>query len=215
MIRHHPSAEVLADYARGNLNPGATLVIGCHIDGCARCRSETGLWEIVSGAMLEARDVATLADGALGRALLKLGVERTDTAGNTMPGFLKRYAVPDLLKREQVGMRRWVTPNIWFAPVLSVSAASSLTYLVYARANTVLSQHTHGGFEFTQVVHGSFADSEGVFGLGDFAQTDPQVLHSPTATKDSGCLCLISSEAPMQLTGTTARILQSLLGTLY
>ncbi len=215
MIRHHPSAEVLADYARGILTPGAMLVVGCHVDGCATCRSETGLWEAAAGAMLEAHSPAPLAEGALERTLAKLDVQKTDVATDTMPGFLRRYAVPELLRREQVGMRRWVTPNIWFAPVLSASAASSLTYLVYARANTVLSQHTHGGLEFTQVVHGSFADSEGVFGPGDFAQTDSAVLHSPTATKDSGCLCLISSEAPMQLTGTTARILQSLLGTLY
>ncbi|HEV2650944.1 MAG TPA: ChrR family anti-sigma-E factor [Rhizomicrobium sp.] len=215
MIRHHPSADILADYARGTLNQGAMLVVGCHIDGCATCRNEAGLWEIASGAMLEARQAEPLKEGALEGALSKLDAPAPARSTGTTPSFLKKYAVPDLLKRERVGMRRWVTPNIWFAPVLSASAASSLTYLVYARANTVLSQHTHGGLEFTQVVYGSFGDSEGVFGPGDFAQTDPQILHSPTATKDSGCLCLISSEAPMQLTGTTARILQSLLGTLY
>jgi putative transcriptional regulator len=215
MIRHHPSAEVLADYARGRLNPGATLIVGCHVDGCATCRSEIGLWETASGVMLETREIAPLTDGALERVLLKLDADRAAAAGNTMPVFLGRYAVPDLLKRQHVGMRRWVTPNIWFAPVPSASTRSSLTYLVYARANTVLSQHTHGGLEFTHVMHGSFADSEGVFAPGDFAQTDSQVLHAPTATRDSGCLCLISSESPMQLTGTTARILQSLLGTLY
>ncbi len=215
MIRHHPSAEILADYTRGVLTPGAMLVVGCHVDGCVTCRSETGFWETAAGAMLEANTPAPLSEGALGHMLERLDVPKSDVADNTTPGFLRQYAVPELLKRERVGMRRWVTPNIWFAPVLSASAAPSLTYLVYARANTILSQHTHGGLEFTQVVHGSFTDSEGVFGPGDFAQTDSAILHSPTATKDSGCLCLISSEAPMQLTGTTARILQSLLGTLY
>ena len=216
MIRHHPQSDVLTDYARGVLRPGAMLVVGCHIAGCATCRNEVGLWESASGAMLDTVEGVPLGDNAWDRALAQLDAPvPSQGAAKPSPRFLKQYAVPDLLKREQIGIRRWVTPNIWFAPVLSASADASLTYLVYARANTVLSQHTHGGLEFTQVVYGSFKDSEGVFGPGDFAQTDPNVLHSPTATQESGCLCLINSESPMQLTGTTARILQSLLGTLY
>jgi putative transcriptional regulator len=210
MIRHHPSAEILADYARGALAGGPALVVACHVSGCTVCRSEAGLWESAGGAMLEVADPVALNEGALAKALARLHVEDVP-AMPRRPGFMHRYGVPVPLGRHRIGTRRWVTPNIWFAPVDSLD----LTYLVFARRNTKLSRHTHGGHEFTHVLDGAFADSTGRFDIGDFAQTDETVEHAPKATAEGACLCLISSEMPMCLKHTPARLLQSLFGMQY
>jgi putative transcriptional regulator len=89
------------------------------------------------------------------------------------------------------------------------------TYLVYATRNTALAEHTHRGREFTHVIAGAFADPTGRYGAGDFALTDETVTHNPTVTMEAECLCLISADAPMRLSGLAARFLQTATGTLY
>ncbi len=214
MIRHHPSSEVLAEYARGALDAGAMLVIACHIHDCTACRSEAGLWEGAGGALLDRIEPAALSDGALEKALARL--DSLPAANQRRaPRYLRAFNVPAPLARQRIGLRRWVTPNIWFAPVFMGTGSGARTYLVYARAGTTLAQHTHGGAEYTQVIHGGFADSTGAFAKGDFARVDEDVLHAPAVTPESDCLCLSSSDTPMRLTGGIARVIQSALGTLY
>ncbi len=210
MIRHHPSAELLEGYARGGLAEGAALVIACHVSGCTVCRSECGLWESAGGAMLESSDPAELSQDALARSLSRL--EMTGVASfPALPSFMRRYDVPQQLNHQRIGVRRWVTPNIWFASIDDVP----LTYLVFARRNTRLSLHTHSSHEFTHVLDGAFADTTGRFQAGDFVEVDERVEHAPKAISEGGCLCLISSQTPMRLKHRPARLVQSLFGMRY
>ena len=52
MIRHHPSPEVLSDYARGALPDGLKLVVSCHLHSCDVCRREVAVWENAGGVLL-------------------------------------------------------------------------------------------------------------------------------------------------------------------
>jgi putative transcriptional regulator len=218
VIQHHPSAELLPDWARGSLHAGAMLAVGCHIYGCAICRREAALWESVGGNLLDAATSASLSEGALARALERLDTPAQSSAApaqNHAPGYLHRFNPPAPLLAQKIGMRRWVTPNIWFAPIAIPSDSTARTYLVYARRNTVMSKHTHVGHEFTNVLYGSFSDDTGTYGPGDFAETDDSVTHAPAITGDADCLSLISTDAPMRLLGLTARAIQTMTGTLY
>jgi putative transcriptional regulator len=172
------------------------------------------LWEGIGGAVLETLETASLNEGALEKTLARLG-SGTSASVPQLPAFMRPFDVPSALSHEKIGFRRWVTPSIWFAPIHLGKNAGSYSYLVYARAGATLAQHTHGGAEYTQVLHGSFRDDTGTFRQGDFAHTDESILHAPAVTLDSDCLCLSSSDEPMQLTNRAARIVQSLLGTLY
>ncbi len=216
MIRHHPSPDVLKQYARGSLEGGMALVVACHVDGCEPCRREVAVWESLGGAFLQGAAPVALAENALARALARID-ETTPVpeAKRKTPGFMERFSVPEPLRQQDIGFRRWVSPGIWFAPVHLRPASKAPTYLVYARQNTTLPQHTHRGAEFTSVLYGSFQDGNGTFGVGDFARTDESVFHAPAVTAQSECLCLIGAEAPMHLLGTAARIIQTLAGGLY
>jgi putative transcriptional regulator len=215
MIQHHPSPEILAEYAGGALHAGAMLVVACHIETCAVCRSEVSLWEGAGGALLEDAAPEALSDGALERMMARLDGAEAVTIRHPVPDFLDRFDLPAPLKGRAIGRRRRVTPNIWFAPVDMPDGGSARTYLVYAGRNTVLAEHTHRGREFTHVIAGAFADTGGRYDKGDFACTDETVTHTPGVTGEAECLCLISADAPMRLTGLPARIIQSLTGTLY
>lgn len=217
MIRHHPAHEILADYARGTLSASAALVIACHIHECETCRREASVWESAGGRFLLDMATTAMPDDALGRVLARIdgGAETRPEAASRSPRFIDRFAVPGPLRRQRIGFRRWVTPNIWFAPVHVGPTAEALTYLVYARHGTTLARHTHKGEEFTSVLFGSFCDDSGTFARGDFAKADEETVHAPAVTSDGECLCLISAASPMQLYGRPARIIQALAGNLY
>jgi putative transcriptional regulator len=203
---------MLADYAGGKLHNGAMLVVACHLEGCALCRQEVSVWECAGGALLEEAEPIALSADALAKMMARL--EASEKPKPAVPGFLSRFDIPPALAAQKIGRRRFVTPSIWFAPV-AADAGAARTYLVYAKAGTVLAEHTHRGREVTHVIAGAFSDGEGVFGSGDFALTDDTHTHSPTVTQDGECLCLISAEAPMRLMSFPARILQAITGHQY
>ena len=211
-VQHHPDPETLAEYAAGQLHRGAMLVIACHLEGCAICRQETGLWESVGGALLEDSAALEMSDDALARMMARL--DETEPALPALPSFLTRFDIPKHLAVQKIGRRRFVTPGIWFAPVVA-DDGETRTYLVYAKAGAVLAEHSHRGREFTQVLTGAFTDDTGRYGEGDFALTDDALSHVPTVTGDGECLCLISAEAPMRLKSLPARILQAVTGSHY
>jgi putative transcriptional regulator len=212
----HPSSETLMEYGAGALHAGAALVVACHVETCARCRQEVALISSVGGALLQAAVPASLSDGALERALSQLD-DKLDTprAAASLPRYLQGHAMPKVLEGQRFGFRRFVTPNIWFAPLKLDERSETRTYLVYGAEKTTLAQHTHYGREFTTVLWGAFSDVDGVFNAGDFAETDESVEHAPLSISQGGCLCIISSDGPMRLVGQIARVIQSVTGTLY
>ena len=75
--------------------------------------------------------------------------------------------------------------------------------------------HTHLGDEFTVVLSGSFSDERGLYQTGDFILKSSSHKHTPTATLDEECICLIVTEAPIMLTGFFYRILNPFLKRSY
>jgi len=67
MIAHHPSDELLLGAAAGTLDVGAAIVVGAHLEGCARCRASVHAFESAGGAMLESIEPALMAPEALAR----------------------------------------------------------------------------------------------------------------------------------------------------
>ena len=216
MIQHHPEPYLLAAYAGGSLPRGAALIVACHLEACVLCRQEAGLWNCAGGALLEDVAPAPMSAGALAQMLARL--DEDEPQRPAPPSFLSRFGIPEALAAQKIGRRRFVTPSIWFAPVEApgeVKRGAARTYLVYAKADTVLAEHSHRGREFTHVISGAFSDGTGTYRAGDFALTDDTVHHAPGVTQDGECLCLISAEAPMRLKSFPARLVQAVTGSQY
>ena len=216
MIRHHPSGDLLASYAAGGLNAGAMLVVGSHVEVCADCRSEIALLNGLGGLMLAGLEPVSLSEGALERALKRLGEDRPPRRVHApRPRFLNGFEIPKRLENHEIGARLWLAPGIWFAPVQAERETETCTYLVYGAKNKTLPKHTHPGRELTVVLHGAYTDELGDFATGDFAEADDTISHAQVVTADSECLCLISSDGPMKPEGFTARLVQSYAGRRY
>jgi putative transcriptional regulator len=216
MIRHHPSGDLLTAYAAGRLAPGATLVMGSHIDVCDACRGEVSLLERLGGSFLADTAPALLSEGALDRVLKRLG-EPAMRAPTTapLPRALSRFDIPKRLRGLDIGARLWLAPGIWFAPIAMQPENETCTYLIYGAPNKTLPRHTHTGQELTVVLNGAYSDDLGHFAVGDFAEADAEITHIQTVTADAECLCLISSDGPMKFEALSARVIQSFAGHRY
>jgi len=73
LISHHPEDDLLLAAAAGTLDAGAAIVVGAHLEGCARCRASVHAFESVGGAMLESIEPALMAPEALARTLETIG----------------------------------------------------------------------------------------------------------------------------------------------
>lgn len=210
-LAHHPSEAVIAEYAAGTLADGPSLVVSAHLERCGRCRAQLSMFEAVGGVLIEDLSPVEMQDDALARALAKIerpSSPRTPPSPCAGPDGL---ALPAALAHRRVGPRRFVAPGTWIAPVLSNHPDGWRTYLLRAPAGVTVPHHGHHGAEFTVVLQGAFRDETGRYGVGDFAETDVDVEHHPTAEREDACVCLISGFGGIKADGLL-RLVQPLLG---
>lgn len=194
--RHHPSDEILTAYAAGALEPGFGLVVGAHLDVCARCRSRVGAFEAASGAALsDLAEVDVRAD-SLTNVMSRLGDQAPRTKADTRP-FVERLS----LKK-----KRWVAPGVWVAGVDTPHAPENRVYLLSVAAGGLTARHEHSGAEFCTVLKGAYRDELGLFAAGDFAATDGDLNHQPVVEGDEACVCLFATEGRLRPQGLLGRL---------
>ncbi len=206
-IAHHPSDEVLTDYAAGRLGRGPALVVFAHLAACPACCAEAERREAVGGALLGSLPAADLEPGALEGVLARLDGESPrpspDRGGVKLSGVLKD--VP-------LGPRRWLGPGLWMRRISRDRRTSGVTYLLRSGPGRRLPRHSHTGSELVCVIEGGFTDETGHYGPGDFAQSGAELLHAPATDPGEACLCLISAEGPMRMRDVIGRLVQPFVG---
>lgn len=194
--RHHPSADVLAAYAAGTLEPGFGLVVGAHIETCPECRARVRAFEAVSGAALEDLPRADVGADALAKVMARLDQPSAEAWPDTRP----------LLERLPLGPRKWVAPGVWVAAVKTPHAPDNRVYLLSVAPGMPTARHEHSGAEFCTVLKGAFRDESGLYSVGDFAATDEDVDHQPVVVGDEECVCLFATEGRLKARGVLGRL---------
>lgn len=217
-VHHHPSDELLLDYATGSLHEGWSLAIATHLALCPACRKQVDGMEAIGGALLdqETSDEQTAGDDASFDALMRAidAAPETETAAPptageraVLPAPLRQYAGGD------VDALNWKRMGIGVSQVLIPVAESGVTArLLRIDPGIRVPAHTHRGLELTVVLSGAFADHAGLFGPGDIEEADETVTHQPIATSDAVCICLAVTDAPLRFRSLTVRLAQPLLG---
>jgi putative transcriptional regulator len=203
-LAHHPSEELLLDFAAGRLERGPGLVVQAHLNACPLCRGETGRFEAVGGALLGALPQAELAEGALAQALARL-----DEPPPTPPPSDKiRIDLPEMLADESFGPRRWLAPGLWLRLMKKDPGSRFNTYLLHSAPGRRLPRHSHEGAEYVCVLEGAFADGTGRYDAGDFACGDDELVHAPKAEPGPACVCLIATEGRLRMRSAIAHAIQ-------
>ena len=195
--RHHPSADILAAYAAGTLEPGFGLVVGAHLEACGECRANVGAFEASSGAALSDLPQAELAQHALARTLARL--DRPAPKGDALDDR-------PLLERLPLKPKRWVAPGVWVAAVDTPHAPENRVYVLSVAKGGLTARHEHSGAEYCAVLKGAYRDELGTFAAGDFGAADSDLNHQPVVQGDGDCVCLFATEGRLKAQGWIGRL---------
>jgi putative transcriptional regulator len=118
--------------------------------------------------------------------------------------------LPFAAARAGVGLRRWLAPGLWAAPVQAAVHDDWRSFVLRAPARTVIPTHGHHGGELIAVLSGSFLD-ESLYGAGDFAESVANSEHALRVSADGPCACLIAVQGRIKWHGWS-RMIRPLLG---
>lgn len=201
---HHPSEELLMEYAAGAMAEPLAVALASHVALCSDCGKLIAKLEALGGVALDDLSPAALAGDALARTLAALDrVEPAapkphydDATRKLIPAPVRPYlrgSFADVKWRKQgKGVER--------ANLDSVDPAYSM-FLLRVRAGQPSAIHTHSGNEYTIVLSGAYTDGSQRFGRGDFQHAAPDINHIPIAEAGQACICLVVLDAPIKLTG--------------
>lgn len=215
MIHHHPEDATLLSHAAGSLPAAMALVVSCHLESCARCRTVVGQAEAIGGALIDqlapqplSADarlsiLERLADGAPSPTDTTAGLP--DQANPQLPTRLRR-----LLGNRPLEQQRWRSagPGV---RLLKLDCGEGQALLMDIRADHKVPVHSHQGTELTLILQGYYDDALGRFDQGDVADLDHRTEHQPQAGPE-GCLCLAGLDAPVRYRALLPRLLQPLFG---
>ncbi len=219
-IAHHPSEELLLDYASGALSEPWSVAVATHLALCPACRKTFQQMEAVGGAFLDqAPDVAEFSDDFEG---LFTGIEQADLADHSANiSFTDQQKTDEIIFPEplreyvggDVGAVRWQRLGLGaFQSILPTNESSARIRLLRIPASRPVPEHSHRGLELTLVLSGAFSDSTGYYGRGDFQEADQTLEHKPVAAPGEDCVCLAVTDAPLRFRSIAAKIAQPFLG---
>lgn len=210
---HHPSLELLLDYAAGSADEPISLMLATHLALCPECRDEVARFESIGGALLEEIEPAALAPDALDCLLARLDEQVPASPPRSPAVGGSARLVPEPLRSyvgDELNAIRWkrVMRGVEQAGIAVGGQAGNVkARLLRIRPGIRIPRHTHAGTEMTLVLAGGFSDGGGHFVRGDFSFSDRAVDHSPVADDDGECVCLTVTDAPLRLTGPLMRLL--------
>lgn len=206
MIRMHPEADLLVEYASGSLSLAPTISVTAHLQFCETCSHAVESLKDIGGALL-ATTLSMPISGDLLDSVLKCIEEEgdkplparsrrphQDDVARTLPRF-----VQDILPAQELDWRKQTSS----VRVAAISVGEQRHELALHRINAggKAPAHDHRGREITVVLKGSFSDEDGVYQPGDFIVREPGEQHRPFAARNEECICLSVLEAPIRLTG--------------
>ncbi|MEQ9642053.1 MAG: ChrR family anti-sigma-E factor [Alphaproteobacteria bacterium] len=215
MVTHHPTPDLLSDYAAGMKDEPTSLLLATHLALCPTCRQEVNRDERIFGSMLESLEPEPLSDDALSRVMAELEAEPTGSAlaESKTPASEGAPLLPQPLRGylgEQLTDRLWRGRGALSIIELLENFPGVKTRMLRIGAGAAMPRHSHHGSELTLVLAGGFADASGHYVRGDVAIADPSVDHQPVADAGEDCICLAVTDAPLRLTGPIGRVVNPL-----
>lgn len=217
MVKYHPDARFLTDYAAGSLPASQALCVATHLHFCAGCRMRVGELTELGAELFMQQQPSAVNAAAFDRLLERIESQpaarkrvaggKTDGSLSTLPRTLHRLAGADL---EKVRWRR-VGRKFRYAN-LNIGDSTRETSLLDIKAGGSVPQHSHGGDEITVLLKGSFSDQEGKYAVGDFIVRTRGETHRPVASQDQDCLCLTTLDAPIVMRNWWLRLGLKLVG---
>lgn len=151
-VRHHPAAQVRADYVAANLAPGAALAVRTHLDFCSVCAIAVQAMDGFSGAESMGAEVARPS-----------GSQRETSRDRRISESL-----PHPLRATPRGPWRRLSAKAVAAQLEGVSGLGETAWLVEVSRGGRLPGEPHGQLWGGVLLMGSLRAGEAMFSAGDF-----------------------------------------------
>lgn len=216
-VHHHPSDELLLDYASGALAEAWSLAVATHLALCPTCRRTVEMLEAVGGEILEKVAPEPVAESSFKAVMARLQdsasapteaalPKRARDGAFVLPQPLRDYVGGDLddLHWQRLGLGA-------YQRLISTGGNGATARLLRIPAGKPVPTHGHCGKELTLVLCGTFTDTTGTYGRGDLQEADTELEHQPLAAPKEDCICLAVTDAPLRFRSLVARLVQPLL----
>jgi len=203
-ISHHIPDEQIDAFVAGSLPQAFAVVVAAHLSMCDACRARSEAVEMLGGALLDRLEPARMSEHARARTMAALDVVVPSTKAIGRSGIYPAPVVEALHRQPP----KWRMLGGGIRQQILLSEKSGSLRLLYIPAGQSVPEHGHGGLELTLVLQGSFADSEGRFGVGDVETAHGEIEHQPVAGQGEPCICLAATDAPLRFRSLLPRMLQ-------
>ena len=190
MVQHHPSTDILVEYAAGALPVAQAACVAAHLSYCQRCRHIAYKLEDIGGAHLELLDPQPVGDSLLERVMARLDdpqplrYARNEASDTQLPGLLQRLINGDYA--DLVWKR--VTKSLSISYLKTGDMCHEFALYRISQGGKI-PEHTHAGSEMTLVLQGGFSDESGDYHPGDFIVREGWDKHTPVALQGEECIC--------------------------
>jgi len=210
MIKHHPSAPLLAQYCAGELPFSLSIALSAHIEMCEYCQTRekqrvaaqaTQTWNDIK---IEAVDFGDMLQDILATPVDQLQATMKPAACIELAG--ETFKLPHAFR----SFKRFTWSG--FGAInrarMIIDEKKVRSSLLHISAGGEIPTHQHKGYELTLLLEGSFNDEHGTYKKGDFILLDGDVTHSPKTS--GGCLCYTVQDAPLHFTHGMSKVLNPL-----
>ncbi len=209
MVKYHPDARFLTDYAAGSLPASQALCVATHLHYCALCRQKNRELTELGAELFMQLQPAEVDHSEFERLVARIAVVPVNQPAKTrqaqvvsiLPTAINKLANGNL---EQLEWRR-IGNNLRVAN-LNLGDQQRETSLLSIKAGGHVPHHRHKGDEITVILKGSFSDHEDKYSTGDFIVRTRGETHRPVASQDQDCLCLSTLDAPIVMSNWLLRI---------
>lgn len=206
--RRQPSEERLLAFEAGMLSAPESVLVATHLALRPQTRAWTHMARAVGGAVLDDLEPNPMEPGALDAALARLDAPTPDHP--SLGARTSDLELPAPLRCFDLAPWRWAGPGVHVRNVLGPRDGDCRVILLRIAPGQSAPRHTHSGVELTCVLEGAYATEDGVFGVGDFEEADPSVLHQPRVVSDTPCLCVAALDGQIMLPGLIGKVLAPL-----
>jgi putative transcriptional regulator len=191
---HHPTGELLVDYAAGAMTAQESLLLAMHLEFCAQCRQQMDTTMAIGGALLDSIEPMMLPPSAFQRTLE--AIDRAETTVRSVirsaPSFAVKWPAALRDRLAESPLVKWRKMPAGFRALrIPFQDQSSRVWIMDAPGGRGPLRHGHVSDEWTVVLEGGFTDETGTYAAGDFAYMGPGEEHTMIAEAGEGCVCVI------------------------
>lgn len=204
-ITHHLPDWLIRSYATGSLGHAFSLVVATHVSQCDDCRARLEAEELAGGLVLEGLETVAATDDLRRRVFDGLDSDPPPRLDAPRRSGIYPGAVVEAMGGAEP---RWRALGGGIRQAILSEDREGSARLLYIPPGMAVPDHGHSGLELTLVLHGSFSDETGRFGVGDVEVASDDLDHTPVAGMEDVCICLAATDAPLKFKSFLPRLLQ-------